>query len=371
MRPVAATVWLKDAWMRPGLRVDQRGQGVDVGALELLRPRGTRGSSRGSSCTRASSSSTSSAVEAARVLAVFFPLLRPSRSNRISRSWMGELMLNSPLARTWISRVRACELALHVARSCGRAGGRRSSLPRAPCRRARGTRGSSISSKMGSRPSVSRRSRHGRGQAQDGRGGLGGRLRRGGQGCVLSGHRPPCPRRAARRGTRGRGRRASRRAGPGSRGRRPRWRRRSGPRSRCPRARTAPGRACRGRRASGSSGPPGPGGAATARPGRPGARAPRGGSGRGECRPPPAGFRGHGEAEQARLHGLVRGGEHGQGHAAFGGGRRREDLAPPRGRTGCAGTRRPWGRLGRELTGKFRNSSSLKSAKACWRRSGS
>ena len=46
-------------------------------------------------------------MEAARVLAVFFPLCRPRRSNRISRSWTGELMLNSPPARAWISRVRA------------------------------------------------------------------------------------------------------------------------------------------------------------------------------------------------------------------------------------------------------------------------
>ena len=36
MRPVAATVWLKEAWMRPGLGVDQLRQRVHVGGLQLL-----------------------------------------------------------------------------------------------------------------------------------------------------------------------------------------------------------------------------------------------------------------------------------------------------------------------------------------------
>ncbi len=66
---------------------------------------------RGSSWTRASSSSTSSAVEAAFVLAVFFPACSPSRSKSTSRSCGGELMLNSPFARVWISFVRAWSCA--------------------------------------------------------------------------------------------------------------------------------------------------------------------------------------------------------------------------------------------------------------------
>ena len=36
MRPVAATVWLNEAWMRPGLGVDEQGQRVHVGRLQLL-----------------------------------------------------------------------------------------------------------------------------------------------------------------------------------------------------------------------------------------------------------------------------------------------------------------------------------------------
>ena len=44
-------------------------------------------------------------------MAVFFPLCSPSRSKSTSRSWTGELMLNSPLARAWISRVRAASCA--------------------------------------------------------------------------------------------------------------------------------------------------------------------------------------------------------------------------------------------------------------------
>jgi hypothetical protein len=50
-------------------------------------------------------------VDAARVFAVFLPALRPSLSKSTSRSWGGELMLNSPLARTWMSRVRVASWA--------------------------------------------------------------------------------------------------------------------------------------------------------------------------------------------------------------------------------------------------------------------
>ena len=99
MRPVAATVWLKLAWMRPVAGFTSWGSASTYVPLSFWTERYSM-ILRGSSWTRASSSSTSSAVEAARVLAVFLPLFIPSRSKRTSRSWGGELMLNSPLAST-------------------------------------------------------------------------------------------------------------------------------------------------------------------------------------------------------------------------------------------------------------------------------
>ena len=78
-----------------GLRVDQQRQRIDVGALQLLQAAPVQDQARQLVRLSASSSSTSTAVDAERVLPVFFSAGRFSRSNSTSPSCFGELTLNS------------------------------------------------------------------------------------------------------------------------------------------------------------------------------------------------------------------------------------------------------------------------------------
>ena len=128
-RPVAATAWLTGVHA-PGFRIHQRRQGIDIGAFSFARPRQSRITLR-SSCDCASSSSTSTAVEAVRVRAGRFSTGSFSLSNRTSASCFGELMLNS--------RRPAVDLRAELVSARDRAGLRRQRLhvdPHAALRRA-------------------------------------------------------------------------------------------------------------------------------------------------------------------------------------------------------------------------------------------
>ena len=87
-----------------GLGMHQQRQRVDVGALQLVQRRASRGPAAAARASSASSSSTSAAVDAERVLPVFFGAGSCSFSNRISPSCFGELTLKSSPAS---SKMRA------------------------------------------------------------------------------------------------------------------------------------------------------------------------------------------------------------------------------------------------------------------------
>ncbi len=113
-RPVAATAWLKQVCTRPSSGGPSAAARRCRCSSACAAPRQSS-TSRGISWLSASSSSTSAAVEADRVLPVFFAAGSCSFSNRILPSCCGELTLNSSPAS---SKMRAVVAAPAPAR-CG------------------------------------------------------------------------------------------------------------------------------------------------------------------------------------------------------------------------------------------------------------
>ena len=128
-RPVAATAWLKQVCTRPVSGLTSCGKRVDVGALQLLQRRATRESAAADRATSASSSRTSTAVDAVLVLRVALQARAAAACRTGSRdSCFGELMLNSSPGQLEDLRAAGGQLAIDVlrlrrpvpARRCGR-----------------------------------------------------------------------------------------------------------------------------------------------------------------------------------------------------------------------------------------------------------
>jgi hypothetical protein len=96
-RPVAAIVWLKEVCTRPVTGSISAGSASTYVDLSFAICRYSR-IFAGSGCSAASFVSTSTSVERP-VFVFLMPFVESlSRSNRTSRSWIGEPMLNSPPA---------------------------------------------------------------------------------------------------------------------------------------------------------------------------------------------------------------------------------------------------------------------------------